>query len=558
MKTTGRPKRARGPLPRRRGGSRHAALRARAAAPLAALLVLLASCAGPADAPADPGPRTDLPDAFTPPDTPAVDAAGDPAPDRPDPPDVAAPDAADVAGDAPDAPPATRQGFLQFRVRHNLQDPSCDPDCHMELEDRAGAPAFLARIRQHSDLAVLHWDGPIPWLAFAEAPPEGADPIAFHDARLDAEQKAWIDAFADHFAAMDAGYLAVSILSGARDRYQPLRLDADTIVALGDTCPPFEPGTTITVPAAAPGAPADASFDLLDAYARFVAFLCARLAPDHVALLVEVNLFRKACPERWPGMVAFYRALHDRIRAAAGPGVPLFATLTVPELLAWDEKACFDLAFSPCSVPAHADYPAPDPAACFPLDPDVLRDLDEGGRLDVLALSLYADSLSMAPPGLDPPVLEVSPSDRPEADGCWMHAPYGPFVDPLAAIDRLGWTKPVAIAEWSARSCPTLAYLPIDDAHWWARPDGRPDTQRFWMSHVLSWARARNAPFAVWSFLEDYDPLPRWLIDWGIVDWWTFSSINIWPCSGLLDADGEPKPGLAGAWRPDQAPVPGE
>lgn len=489
-------------------------------------------------------------------------------PPRPDEGDVPAPDSVvardgvveDAGGDSGTAPgdmgPAdtldaasnTLQGFLQFRVRHNLQDPSCHPGCTLELEDRAGASTFLARIRQYSDIAVLHWDDPIPWLVFADDPAPGVDSVAFFDARLDPEQKAWIDAFVEHFAGMDAGYLAVSILSGARDRYQTLRVDAGRTINLGGACPTFEPGTRVTVQAAAFGGQSDVSFDLLDAYARFVLYLHARLTPDHLALVVEVNLFRRACPERWPGMVAFYRALYDRVRAGAGSDVRLFATLTVPELVGWDEKGCFDLAFSACGAPLRDDDASPVPDACFPLDINVLRDLDEGDRLDVLALSFYADGLTMTPPDVDPLVLQVSPAERPEVDGCWMHAPYGPFVDPLVAIDRIGWTKPVAIGEWSARSCPTLAYLPIDGGNWWVRPDGRPDTQRFWMEHVLAWARGRNAVFAIWSFFEDYDPLPRWLMDWGITDWWTYSTINIWPCSGLLDSEGRLKTGLEGAW----------
>lgn len=454
-----------------------------------------------------------------------------------------------VADTSPDHP-APLQGLLQWHVQHNLQAPDCLPSsCSLTAEDKATMPDWLARARGYSNLAVLHWDDPIPYLAFAEPPPAGADRVAFYDARLDPALLAWLDAFEAHFAQMDKRYLAVSLLGGARDRYQPLRLDDHANVPLSDACPAFDPGTTVTVTVPSGALAGSHAFDPGAAYQRFVLYLRAKLQPDWMALLVEVNMLRTSCPDRWPGVVALYRQLYDAVRAEAGPDLPLFATLHYTSLLAWNEKGCFDLAWSTCQDAATSAYPAPVAASCYPLDASPIADLDAGGRLDVLALSFYPDSLMMAPPELTPPILELNQADWDGQAACWMHAPYGPFVDPIEQLDRLGWTKPVAVAEWSARSCRTLVRVDAQDQSYWAAPDANPETEAFWMTLVLDAARARHFPFVVWSFLEDYDVVPKWTVDQNVLDPWFHGVINGWTCSGLLTRDDQPKPGITEVWR---------
>jgi outer membrane protein assembly factor BamB len=448
------------------------------------------------------------------------------------------------------APSGPWMGLLQFHVQHDLAQPGCAPaGCYLEVEDATDAlPAYLETVRQHSNLAVLHWDKPIPYLAFSEPLPAGADRVGFYNARLDEDLRARLDAFAAHFAAMPRRYLAVSLLGGARDRYQPLRLGADDTAQVGAGCPDFSPGSTQQVALVEDGRTVTRTFEPGVAYERFLLYLRARLHPDYMALLVEANLLRESCPERWPGLAALYLKLYDAVRADAGPGLPLFATLTWQQLLKWDEKACFDLVFSSCSTPANATYAPPDPDACFPMDPAPIHDLDQGGRLDVLALSFYPDYLMMAPPGADTPVLELSQADWDGVAPCWMHAPYGPLADPMPRLDALGWSKPVAMAEWSARSCRSLVQVSTADQTFWASPDGSLDTERFWMEHVLAAARDRHFPFVTWSFLQDYPPLGKWLVDQGVMDPWLHGVLNTWPCSGVLTADGQPKPGVTDAW----------
>ncbi len=468
-------------------------------------------------------------------------------------------DAVDVQGTA-DAPPGEDAdsgpgklrpddplaGFLQFRVAHNLQDQSCLPaDCYLRLEEEQAPAEWLQEIAQHSNLAVLHWDRRIPYDTFSEELPEGADTVAFYEARMEPGLRSWIGAFADHFEALEWGYVAVSILSGGRNTYQPLHTGTPEGAPIAGDCPDFAPGTTLTVDVPERGT---LSFEPGTAYERFLLYLHARLRPDYMALLVEANLFRGLCPEQWPGLVKLYHRLYDTLREAAGPELPLFATVAYQWLLDYDEKSCFQLAFKPCDEEAEVDYPAPDPERCFPVDRTVLDDLDEGGRLDILALSFYPDGLLMAPPGVEAPFLEINPDDWDGGSGCWMRTPYGPFADPMEQIERLGWEKPVAMAEWSARSCTTLAYAESEGQTFWALPGANLGSERFWLTHVADYAREHDFHFVVWSFLRDYDPLPRWLVDVEALDRGTLSLLNTWACSGLLDTAGEAKSDLVDTW----------
>jgi hypothetical protein len=156
-----------------------------------------------------------------------------------------------------------RMGILQFRTRHNLQDASCLPDqCDLSMEEEAETPRWLEGLAAISDMAVLHWDREIPWLAFDEDPPQGVSRSDFYDGRLDAAMRSWIDAFADHFARMPSGYLAVSILNGRRDGLQECRIDESLATPVTGACPVVAPGTQVQFQYDPGSGPVAASFDL--------------------------------------------------------------------------------------------------------------------------------------------------------------------------------------------------------------------------------------------------------------------------------------------------------
>lgn len=120
----------------------------------------------------------------------------------------------------------SRMGFLQFRGQHNLQDDACLPDqCSLTMEEEDNTSAWLDHLAAHSNMAVLHWDRAIPWLAFDQNPPQGVSRGDFFDGRIDDRLRNWINAFAAHFSRMSKGYLAVGLLNGQRNGLQPYRVD---------------------------------------------------------------------------------------------------------------------------------------------------------------------------------------------------------------------------------------------------------------------------------------------------------------------------------------------
>lgn len=126
--------------------------------------------------------------------------------------------------DDPDPGPSQlRHGVLSFRVSHNVDEANCIEEwtCFLETNQESDIQQWLARVREDSDLAVLHWNRPIPYTAFATDPPEGPGRVAFYDDRLAPVLVNWIDAFAEHFDQMPRGYLAVSGLNSRRNRPAP-------------------------------------------------------------------------------------------------------------------------------------------------------------------------------------------------------------------------------------------------------------------------------------------------------------------------------------------------
>jgi len=459
--------------------------------------------------------------------------------------------ASDTARDIPGSPPLL--GLLQFHVTHNLADDFCTHvgTCSMSIEEAEDTADWLDAIRSDSNLAVLHWDRPIPYLAFKEPPPEGVDRVSFHETMLDQEILDWLNAFSVHFAQVDKGCLAVSLL-GMRDRLQELRVSPDQDLAITGSCPVVNSDVTIYLDYKGPGEPLEASFHLKSTYLNFILYLYDKLSPDYVALLVEANLFKEFCPEQWPGLASLYLSLYDSVRAVVDTRVKLFATLTFTHLLSYDVEKCHgSLPWEPCDGSAPSDgYPVqePDQEHCFPLDLSPIEDLDQGDRLDMLALSFYPDALLMAPPGINGMQVEVFDTDWDGSQECNFRVDYAPFADPFRQLDRFGWTKPVAIAEWSARSCPTLSWRVNGPNEALARLGGNPESSAFWMGRGLDGVREGDFEFVVWSFLRDYDVLGPWLVEQEIMPPDTFSLLNAWPCSGVRDKDGGTKPGITDLW----------
>jgi hypothetical protein len=447
-----------------------------------------------------------------------------------------------------DADSGLRMGILQFRVQHTLRDDSCLPDqCSLSMEEEADTAAWLDPIAARSNMAVLHWDRAIPWLAFDENPPPGVSRMDFYDGRIDGRLHAWIDAFAAHFSRMPSGYLAVRLLNGRRNGLQPCRVNETLNVEVAGACPVLSPGTQIQFTYDPGSGPVSASFDLERSYTNFVMYLYDKLQPDYLALMVEVNLFKEMaapCPANWDGLARLYRNIYDSVRPQVDSRTKVFATVTLQQLLGYDAEVCHGpLVFEACTGdPAPPAFAAPVPDICYPLDLSAVYDLDQGNRLEILALSIYPDALMMDV--ADDDLMRVYPGDGDGTGNCLLRAPVYPYLDPTAALDRFNWTKPMAIAELGARSNPTMIY----SGGYLARPPADLTSQAFWLKLFLTAARERDFEFYVQSFSDDYEAIGPWTVRDGILDADTYSLFNNFAYMGLYDAQGAPKAGVTDTW----------
>ncbi|MGB5746284.1 MAG: hypothetical protein WBM69_04835 [Desulfobacterales bacterium] len=454
--------------------------------------------------------------------------------------------------DGNDEPFKPLMGMLQFRVRHNLQDDSCVArgDCFYAIEEEDQTAAWLAQIAADSDLAVLHWDRAVPWLAFDADPPVGTSRTDFFDGRIDAKLRSWINAFAAHFASLPYSYLAVTPLHGLRDKLERCRINEDLEVEITDACPDVGPGAVIQFQYDPGSGPVTASFDLEKSYRNFVLYLYDKLRPDYFAIMVEVNMYKTLCPTKWSGLVDLYRTLYDTVRAEVDSETKVFATVVFQDLLDYEVEQCHGaLAFEACvGAPGPPVYPVPDPTACYPLDLSAIMDLDQGDRLEILALSFYPDNLLMAVSENDN-LLYAYPEDWDETSDCLMRAQLPPFLDPIAALDRFNWSKPVAIAELGARSCRTLQFIDDGLNRFIIQPAGDLTSQTFWLDHFLESAGQRKFEFYVQVFRNDYYPIGLWAERQGVLPENLYNVNNIFPCMGLYDDNGQVKDGITDIWQ---------
>jgi hypothetical protein len=290
------------------------------------------------------------------------------------------------------------------------------------------------------------------------------------------------------------------------------------------------------------------SFNLERSYTNFVLYLYEKLQPDYFAINVEINIFKELCPAKWNGMVELYRSVYDTVRATVHPQTKVFTTVAFQNLLDYELENCQSpLAFEECtdeSTPPN--YQVPDPLRCFPLDLSAISDLDHGDRLEILALSFYPDSMLMGV-GTEN-FINVYPEDWDGSSNCLMRAQALPFVDPVAALDRFGWEKPVAIAELGARSCRTLQFFNDGETRFLTQPPGNLASQAFWLNHFLESARERKFEFYVQVYLQDYYPIGPWTVNQGVLSESLYNIFNIFPCMGLYDENGMVKESVTDTW----------
>jgi len=135
-----------------------------------------------------------------------------------------------------------------------------------------------------------------------------------------------------------------------------------------------------------------------------------------------------------------------------------------------------------------------------------------------------------------------------EISGCVTRAPLPPFLDPVAALDRFNWSKPVAIAELGARSCRTLQFVDDRMNRFIIQPPGSLTSQAFWLDHFLESAEQRKFEFYVQVFRNDYDPIGLWAGRQGVLPENLYNVNNIFPCMDLNDDNSQPKPGITDLW----------
>jgi len=403
-------------------------------------------------------------------------------------------------------PSAPAQGVLQLRVTHNMAEPGCLElgNCQLEFEAPAAETLnWVEALSQHGAMPVLHWDRPMPWTAFSEAPI--GDMVDFYNGRMPPELLAYVEAYAAAFS-VGGGYLALTPLSGARDAVKP-QFVATGEVHVGQICDSMAPDKVFSVDLGDGLGPQE--FNLGVSYLNFVRYMVQRLQPAYLALGIEVNLYEQKCAGHegaFDDFTSLYRSTYDQLRQD-GVSIPIFATFTLLELLGFHEDHCQGpLDFTPCDS-ARPELASPAPETCFPVHRTSVDALAEGDRLDILALSYYPDRLNT---NVEGDVIMMQSADPVQGGECLAVSHLYDVPDPLEHLDLLDWDKAMAFAEIGAHSCTVPIYVPAlnpgDNPFLLVLP-GSISRQAHHLSKILDAASAHKMPFVVNAFLNDFLPM---------------------------------------------------
>lgn len=319
-----------------------------------------------------------------------------------------------ACGSSTNAPPATLPAALAPGARSfHLGFTPFPYDISREAVDFT-----YDRIAADADLIAIHMDNGIPW-------PESLSGTDFDPHILEQWEQD-----RSHIPDGHAVYVAITPLSIGRDSLAPYRAAADDL-------PLPAPWDT-------------ARFDDPDVKAAWLSYaerVIEYFQPDYLNIGIEVNLLMQNAPDRWTEYLELQRSAYTELKARH-PGLPVFVSLTGPDLL--------------------AGYTAADHAAQMQALQDILP------YTDYFALSLY-------------PFMSAYGTDYPEM--MW------------AGLWSLNPGKPIAIAE-SGMIAETLR-LPSYGLQF-AADDS--DQHRF-ISDLLAQAQEQRFIFLVNFVLRDYDAL---------------------------------------------------
>ena len=436
------------------------------------------------------------------------------------------------------SPPA--QGVLQLRVTHNMAEPGCLGlgNCQLEFEAPAAETLnWVEALSQHGTMPVLHWDRPMPWIAFSEDPT--GDMVDFYNGRMPAELLAYVDAYAAAFS-VGGGYLALTPLSGARDAVKP-QFIANGEVHVGQICDSMASDEVFSVDLGDGTGPQE--FNLGVSYLNFVRYMVQRLQPAYLALGIEVNLYEEKCAGHegaFDDFASLYRSTYDQLRQD-GVSIPIFGTFTLVELLGYHEDHCQGpLDFTSCDS-ARPELPSPTPETCFPVHRTSVDVFDEGGRLDILALSYYPDRLNT---NVEGDVIMMQSADSGQDGECLAVSHLYDVPDPLEHLGLLGWDKAMAFAEIGAHSCTVPIYFPAlnpgDNPFLLVLP-GSISRQAHHLSKIMDAAAAHKMPFVVNAFLNDFLPVLPAVAQEEVLPPSIVALVNAFSCMGLRDVGGTPK-----------------
>jgi hypothetical protein len=440
-------------------------------------------------------------------------------------------------------------GFLQLRVENNATDDSCRQtnSCQIRANKDESVRQWLSRVREDSNLGVLHWNRPIPYEAFATSPEDEENITAFYDSKIPPALLDWIEAFQSHFRKQQETFLQVSALDGPRLRPAKQYVSRSQGAQIAsEECPKLNPNSSFEIETK-DGEPETINFQ--DTYANFLKYLYQKLKPDNFALVVEANLYKKHCPNRWQGFVELYHETYEDLRDVTGSATRLFATFTYSDILGYDLQRCTGgLKSIGCGrAPGESPYPTRTPGECYHIDPTPIEDFNRGDHLDMLGLSLYPDGLLMRVPD-GPKAFEVHSLDSEGPGDCQSKLVMPEVINPWKQLDRLDWDKPIAITETSSRSCTVWQWFENESGETGLfRLPASLTTQKFWLRKAVYAAKAHDMKFMVQSLYEDFPPIGRSFLQ-SFENPTSFNAINLWACSGFYTRDNRQKQQLFEIW----------